>query len=370
MGGRQTRVGDRARIQAALLLALHMSGCGFTDDALPPIVWEGEHFFYATNIERPLCASTLEKQDELTALLQGILGAPEMGRKYVYYEMTEEEFATGPCPEAGGCYNPSRGIFSPAIFNIHEIVHAVNDLSKGLSHSFFSEGVAEVFRDRYGGVREIQHSVSEGLAASSKDFPYDMYGRAGHFAAYLFDTFGEDTVVELLAHTRRDQSADELHRALETATGLPYAQLLADYAEYPECDNLSYRWPVLECASPPSPWTGCAWETTVTVGCESDGVIGPRSGEIWTSRTVEVPNHGVYYVTVLGDPDASAFVEFARCDVGCSSSGYFRFEPGDVMKEVVLDSGLFHVTLVRGEDAPGELGFRIARGVHCGETPP
>lgn len=350
---------DRRSITA--LIFFQSSGCSSGSDELPPITWGNEHYLYASDVEGPLCEATLETQGEMTAaLMDKIFGPFASPRQFIYYALAEQSFSDAACPEAGGCYTSGR-IFSRDPLNLHEIVHAVHDLSIGLSHPFFSEGIAEVFRDRYLGPQKIQSELGDGLNVSTGKLPYEQYGRAGHFMAYILDTFGEEVTRELLKRTRPGQTGEQIEDILSDLTGVPYEQLALDYAAYPPCNNLSYRWPITECAKTPSTWDGCQLQIREDVDCAAPDALGPREDEVWITRTLEIPANGVYGFSITGEPAAGAFVELGSCDGGCKQGGsYIRFEIGE-SRDLALESGDYYLSLVRGSHEPGELVVRVAQ---------
>ncbi|MBL9103258.1 MAG: hypothetical protein JNL82_20095 [Myxococcales bacterium] len=355
---------------SATLLALALLGGGSCGDAsgnLPPVVWGDEHYLYATDVEEPVCAATLRRQGEFAAGLADVLfGPPDPPRKFIYYVLDERSFLDAACPDGSGCYTSGR-IFSREPLHLHEIVHAVNDLSIGASHPFFGEGIAEVFRDRYLGPQEIRSSLGEGLQSAAEKLPDDQYVRAGHFMAYILDTYGETTTLDLLTQTRPGQTGAQLEDILADVTGLPYEQLAADYAAYPLCNNRSYRWPITECASAPPPWSECQLEISVDVDCTVSDALGPREDEVWITRTLAIPDNGVYGFSTFGDTATQAYVELGRCTVGCKQGGsYVRFELEEE-QDLALEAGQYYLSFVRGSSEPGTLGVRVLRhGPTCG----
>jgi len=339
-----------------------LTSCGDSRlEALPEPFWDNEDYRLATDVEGPICGGTLDFQAGFVDRLQDVFGQPRDDRRFTYYALSDEFFARGLCGGVGGCY--ADGILlSPVLLNLHELVHAVLGLAQGPTHRFVSEGIAEVFRDRYGGALPIPPDLSlqEAIAGawSDPEQKANLYARSGHFLAYVMDVHGVPAALDLYRLADPKTSEDVLRPAIEAATGLTMEELAADYATYPECTNYEYRWPIMECSLSPTEWHGCAWQVHASVDCGSADVIGPRAGGMWTVRVLDVPVEGDYQVTTFGDPAEIAYVEIGGCAVGCAPGKYLTIALG---RTVVahLSAGPHYVSLVRGQDRPGLSGVRI-----------
>lgn len=314
---------------------------------LPEVSWSSEDFAFATEDISPLCGGTLDYQQRFVDLAQEIFGQPASGRKFVFYNLFEDELVQFCPPEFTGCYREGS-IFSTIIPDHHEVTHAVVDLAIGRPHPFFSEGIAEVFRDRAGGARSPgMMTVEEGLEFDGVHaaLPSQLYARAGHFMSYVVTVHGQDATLELLRRARPGDSVDELHDDLEAALGLEFVELMADYASYSDCSSAEYRWPITECTGSPLLAKHGVWNIVEDLDCERSDVIGPRVGEQWTVRTIDVPAPGKYRMTVTASERAGALVELGHCSPGCAVDKGIELA-ANTQSSIDLRAGRYHVTMV------------------------
>jgi len=339
--------GARAVPLALVSLGI-FSAC--SDDALvlPEVSWSSEDFDFATDREYPLCGGTLNFQQRFVDLAQDLFGEPVDGQKFTFYLFSPVTFNKWIGSEWIGLYDGDGRIFAKEIPNHHEVTHAVVDLAIGRSHTFFNEGIAEVFRDRYGSNRAPGAAgLEEGLEYDEK-LPGSRYGRAGHFMSYALDVHGSDAVSVLLALARPGDPPDMLKADIAEAFGMPYEDVAADYADYPLCAHEISRWPITECAA------GAlideiddGWFIDADLDCSREDMIGARYAENWTVNTIEVKSAGSYRVSVSvsgGDGDF-AFVELGHCSPGCAPDKGLKIKNGE-MQTVVLRQGRYHVSSV------------------------
>ncbi|WP_143140731.1 hypothetical protein [Nannocystis exedens] len=330
-------------------------------ESLPEPSWDNADFSFATDVEGPICGGTLDFQAGFVDRLQELFGQPRDGRRFTYYALSDDFFAQWPCGEAKGCYRDGI-LLDQFLVDLHELVHPVLNLAHGPARRFVGEGLAEVFRDRHGGVLPLSSEIGllEAIARdwSDADELASLYARAGHFFAYVLDVHGPSVALDVYRSADPGESAEAFQAALERATGFTMDELVADYEAYPECPNREFRWPVMECSLAPSAWSGCAWQAHALIDCGLTDVMGPRAGEMWTVRVIDVPADGDYRIYTFGDPAERAYVEIGGCTVGCSPDKYWIVEHGQT--EVVhLSAGPHYVSLVRSEDRPGLSGVRI-----------
>lgn len=342
----------RSRSPGRWLLSTLASGALFAcgdETTLPPISWSSEDFDFADEANYPLCGRTLDYQQTFVDLAQNIFGQPKSGRKFTYYSLffDGDTFAHFCPPELTGCYREGQ-VFSTIVPDLHEATHAVVALAIGRSHPFFSEGIAEVFRDRAGGSRSSgMTTVEEGLGFDGihAALPLELYPRAGHFMSYVLAAHGQGAALDLLTRARPGDSVDDLHGDLEAALGLEFAELMADYTTSPECRSAQYRWPITECTGAPLAARLGRWDLVEQLDCERDDVIGPRVGDQWTVRTIEVPAAGRYRITVTAAENAGALVEVGHCSPGCAPDKGIMVR-ANTQSIVELREGRYHVSLV------------------------
>ncbi len=329
---------------------------------LPVVSWSSEDFNFATDLdpEDPLCGGTLAFQQRFVDEIQAFFGEPSDGRKFTYYLFNLNSFDELLGDDVDGVYGDGR-VYAKAIPDLHEVTHAVVDLSMGNSHPFFNEGIAEVFRDRYGGGIISGRSVEDGLQYDgiARKLPADLYGRAGHFMSYAVEMQGIEATVALLVRARPGDLPEKLHADVEEAFGLPYQVVLADYAEYPRCRQEEFRWPVAECAAGAFVAANHGvWTIDADLNCLRNDVLGPRVSEDWTLRTFEVTRTGLYTVSVSGDDGDFTFVELGHCSPGCASDKGVKIKAGE-SQEIPLRPGRYHLTSVGPHKKSGRLTTRI-----------
>ncbi|MCY0991979.1 hypothetical protein OV203_32880 [Nannocystis sp. ILAH1] len=360
-------ISPRTRTWGALGLAMVLGGQGIQGcseswlDSLPEPVWDNPDYSFATDIEGPICGGTLDFQAGFVDRLQELFGQPRGGRRFTYYALSDDFFARRPCGDANGCYRDGI-LLDRFLLDLHELVHPVLNLAHGPARRFVGEGLAEVFRDRHGGVLPLssEMGLQEAIAHDWDDSEElaSLYARSGHFFAYVLAVHGLSAALDVYRSADPADSAEAFRAALEHATGFTMDELVADYEAYPECTNSEFRWPVMECSLAPSPWSGCAWQAHALIDCGLADVMGPRAGEMWTVRMLEIPADGDYHVTTFGDPAEWAYVEIGGCTVGCAPDKHWFVEQ-DRVEVVHLSAGPHYVSLVRSDDRPGLSGVRI-----------
>jgi hypothetical protein len=185
--------------------------------------------------------------------------------------------------------------------------------------------------------------------------PTALYGRAGHFVSFLLDIYGPEPTVELLEAARPGDPPEILKADITAAFGLPYENILNEYANYPVCSHDQFRWPIAECADGGQvDAIDDAWSIDVSIDCARNDVLGTRVGEDWTVRTITVVPPGTYLITVSGEAGDLGFIELGHCSPGCASDKGIKIDVGD-SQEVVLRPGRYHVTSV---------GLQVKSGRH------
>jgi hypothetical protein len=98
------------------------------------------------------------------------------------------------------------------------------------------------------------------------------------------------------------------------------------------------------CDVAPPLFDGCAegdGETAlaeVHVECSAGDVLGPRDGEIWTYRTIDVTTPGSYYMLAVGGETAfDDGIEIKRCSGGCDAPPVLLDVYDDLVEEPIDD---------------------------------
>jgi hypothetical protein len=284
----------------------------------PPIVWEGEHVRFGTDADESLlCAGTLPYLDGAVGYLGELFGRP--GARVDYYWLPEGTDTY--CPDGvDGCAN-DNGTFSRFTIHQHELVHAVRWPSR--LHLPLEEGLAEAFGDDWDRF-EVQGDIRELLEDPTGNgyLPGPGYGLAAHFVSYLRADYGLSTLTELDRRTDYDQSYAAAAAAFEQVYGQPLDEVIDAYeTEYPRCDQPTLRDKGYDCSrniiDAPTE-IGERVTVVIPLSCDDSAVLGPRLGQRWTTRTLDVKVAGRYRVN--GRPLENApfdFVEISRCDISC-----------------------------------------------------
>ncbi len=337
-----------------------LAGCEAEESSvLPEVSWASEYFEFATHDDDPLCGGTLLFQQRFVDLAQEMFGEPVGGQKFIYYTLNLRVFEEL-LGNIGGAYFQGR-IFTKSVPDLHEVTHAVVDLSIGQSHPFSNEGIAEVFRERYPSYRYPHGTVEDGIALDGADgkLPTDLYGRAGHFISYGLDVHGVDATVALLTSARPGDPPESLRASIALAFGMSYEEVLADYAEYPLCPQSEFRWPITECdVGSRIPAVNGGWFFDMEVDCSKETVIGPRVSEFWSVYTLDVPEGGDYVVTVFGEEGDFGRVSVNHCSPGCAPDRDLEVQ---IRKSevVTLRGGRYQLTTIAGHVESGHLQARI-----------
>lgn len=79
----------------------------------------------------------------------------------------------------------------------------------------------------------------------------DAYMRAGHFASFLIENHGPKAVIELCNAIPRKSTISQWTAAIQKTLGTSLDMLIADYAEYPQCNHQQLRARLWGCAGVP-----------------------------------------------------------------------------------------------------------------------
>jgi hypothetical protein len=243
-----------------------------------------------------------------------------------YYWMPEGTDAQ--CPDGvEGCVN-DRGTFSQHAIHQHELAHAVRWPSR--LYLPIEEGLAEAFGDDWnrfpvrGDIRDLLEDPS-----GNGYIPGAGYGLAAHFVSYLHAGYGFEPLTELDAATDYRQSYASAAAAFERVYDQPLAAVIDDYeAEYPRCSTRTFRDKGFDCnrnvIEAPTE-IGERVTETISLSCDDPAVLGPRLGQRWTTRTLDVKVAGRYAIN--GEPLEMLPFELVRirkCNVSC-------FDPGELL---------------------------------------
>lgn len=353
--------GAWARPRSVLAVLVTLLACHEEGPHLPDVSWSSEDFDFATDFDpEKLCGGSLQFQQQFVDLAQNVIGEPSERRKFTFY-LFNAKTAYELLPDRFGLYNDGN-VYAEAVPDNHEVTHAIVDLSFGTSHPFFNEGIAEVFRDR----SAYDHApVAMGVLAGleydgvEEKLPGSLYGSAGHFMSYLVEVHGLEAAVALLERARPGDPPELLQEIIASELGTPHLDLLADYADYPSCTHHTFRWPITECAhGAPIDAADGKWTIDADLDCRRDDVLGTRVGEVWTARTLEIPEVGTYRLSVSGSDEDSAFVELGHCSPGCAPDKGLVVRAGET-RDLTLRAGRYYLNSVAIRVESGHLLTRI-----------
>jgi len=307
----------RLATTAAVLVLAGAVACS-DEPPLPPITWQGENLRFGTDADdSTICAGTLPYLDGAVGYLGEVFGRTNAQVDYYWLPDGTDTY----CPDGVEGCNNDRGTFSKYPIHQHELVHAVR--SPDSLYLPLDEGLAEAFGDDWdrfpvqGDIRELLEDPD-----GNGYIPGPGYGLAAHFVSYLRADYGLSSLIELDARTDYEQSYAGAAAAFEQVYSQPLDEVIDAYeAEYPRCDAPTFRDKGFDCSrnvieAPielDDPVT-----TIISLSCDDPTVLGPRLGERWTTRAVDVKVAGRYFVS--GRPlqdNPFKLVEISRCDLSC-----------------------------------------------------
>ncbi|MEM7154612.1 MAG: hypothetical protein AAF799_17320 [Myxococcota bacterium] len=220
-----------------------------------------------------------------------------------------------------GCADGSIA-FSVLRLDEHELFHAARD---GRAQRGLEEGLAVAFGDDRVLAGHVDNSDIETVLRDTG--PYLLpdgvhYPRLGHFVSYLPAFYGDEALVQLADATSIDDDYEGLAASVEAVVGISMDQMIADYeAEYPICDSTHFRYDGFDCGRNPIEFPandGDEVDLSVRVGCDEPTTLGPRSGEIWTMLSLNVPADGRYSFDIYSEnPEADPRIRLRQCDAAC-----------------------------------------------------
>lgn len=202
-------------------------------------------------------------------------------------------------------YASGAEVFSIPIAHQHELSHAVSHfVHGGTCTPVLDEGLAVLlddadssFEDHGMWTIEIEDLLTfQGVAGQRE------YLRAGHFVAFILESYGIDGFSRLCRSSIRDgaPTLDAWDAATRSALGLTLEQVLADYAAYPECNQHQTRLRRTECDGDPDVIVSASEPTffSFRFACDEPEVVGDADGRMRRVLQVHVPVPGTYSIAV------------------------------------------------------------------------
>lgn len=319
----------------------------------------GEHVIFAPEHPEQVCAGTRGYLDRRAGEMLERLGSESTQIEYYLVDDVDEY-----CPLDSIAYAcGSEGVvYSQTVPLLHEIVHA---RSGAHMPPALEEGLATYFGDPFplyemaSRERLVELLNSNEMLTSGAE-----YARAGHFIAFLVESFGWDSMLKLDDELGRESSPAQFDAAFQSAFGLDVAGALEAYEEFPECWGSVDT--SLACAAPSvstnDPFFVATFERVID--CGSIDSVGPHHGKVFVEGVIEVgPSiDGGRIVSATGDGAAKGgFVLIRRCGL-CAEDGVMRTRGNGsaFVREDDLPAGRYVVRLYLPVDAaPATLGVLI-----------
>jgi hypothetical protein len=341
---------------AGCLLA---TGCS---ESKPPIVFTGEHVRFGTHEDKgELCAGTLPYLDDYAGYLRKRLGGPH--ELLQFYWIPDDEERSEFC-NVVACTN-ARAVYSAVVPDEHELVHATHYRDRVAARPL-EEGFAEL----YGDDADIRVPVAgdiEGLLRTPPDqgVPPGSYPLAGHFVSYLATELEPDLLEDLAGASNLRDPYETTESTFMGVYGQSLSSAIEDYdTNYPVCDQLEYRDNEFDCEGTAIPVESAGTTVTASLDCGDEEVLGPRYGERWTRRLIEVPAAGMYQLAVTKTGgDRTGRVRLTRCGAGCTDSPIVTTVVAQVgssdTTQACLTGGSHVVRFAIAEDDEGELSLTV-----------
>jgi hypothetical protein len=347
---------SKPRYRSALLLGLVCWFVGCQSNDLPEVEWVGEHIAFAPENPEQVCAGTREYLDQRAGEMLERLGSDPIQIEYYLLDDVSEH-----CPsKAYGCGHEGV-VYAETVPLLHEIVHA---RSGAFMPPVLEEGLATYFGDPFP-LYEMasRERLAERLRSNGRLTSGAEYARAGHFVAFLVESFGWESMLELDDQLSRESSPAQLDGAFQSIFGFDVAGALEAYQAFPDCWAADTS---LACTSDPLPTVYPFFVAGFehVVDCESVSSIGPHYGMVFVEGVIEVAPSidGGRIVSAMGDGAAKGgFAVIRRCGP-CSENGVMRTRGNSsyLVPEDDLPAGRYVVRLYLPVDAgPATLGVLI-----------
>jgi hypothetical protein len=350
----------------AFVVGLACSGCAdehWRADA--DFEWHGTYvsIYGYERDEGDVCGESLQGTDDYVRTLMDFHRS-EASVHIDYRWMTPSTWNDAGLEAAGGLH--SRGeIFSVELAQSHELSHAASWNVHGRTCTpVLEEGLAVVLEDAHAGEAdygEFDLDI-EDLLVHQGEASVKEYYRAGHFVAFLLETYGLHGFRGMCQFLPRMKHSDleDWDAATRGTLGLPLAEVLAAYAAYPECNHHQYRARLRDCAGDPDVIVNPnePTEFSFRFACDEPDVIGEADGTMMLVRRVQVPVAGEYAIEVDdgSPPHEREVVAIHEQCATCSQ------QP---LTGLIADVPLPDDELCPWLESPAECGYHSLSGMHA-----
>lgn len=291
----------RQRIILATLAAFGLASCGGTiEDPFVP-KFETERLRIGTSFDDGLCAGHSMMWESHIDIIEQTFGVSrDFAWLFLYLDNELEQIARDcgdrePGAVRTGCWRDSLARSTLAIAP-HELVHAWMATIQPRYLPALGEGLA---------VRMTGHV----LRRSNQEFTVDDlvqfdatswdYEKAGHFVAWLLETYGSETFMELYGRTSRGMTQSQISAVFVDILGKTPEAVLQAYASsakeyYPGMGGTACG------QGPVVPWQDDAATWPAEGSCLGGPFFGFESSSWWQRVTIEVPTPGTYLLDTAG----------------------------------------------------------------------
>jgi len=329
--------------------------------------YETERLQIGTSFAQEVCRGNF---DAWEATLDAIEELLQRGRERVWlylYEETEMQAVAADCDHPlyteglRGCWDGAV-VRSTFVAVEHELVHAwagprgPSSLEEGLAMQW----TGAVQQIGWGEIT-VKQVVEEPLHAAA-------YESAGHFVAWLLDTYGRERFMALYGAARRGATQEALSETFVQGLGSSLDEVMARYRDtakdfYPSRGGFACG------QGEVVPWSGEAAEWRADGTCEDGPLLLVHDVEWWQRVTVEVSASGLYALDTGGRPAALFQCLTAPADLDELAWPPFPVQPEWAFQgarrapeldlevdwaaetlELALEPGVYEVWVYRGPD--------------------
>lgn len=356
-----------AIVVRAMALVVLLPACA--PDPLPEIgapVYESPSFDVWASDGLEACGGTYDYMERWLSDFRQTVDAPADGEHHRFYWVSEDDWESyQPCSldTAEGCaWLGASSAYSLHIPHEHEVAHI--DLGPG--NSLVSEGLAQIFGSRRSDARLVGDMDA---ALFERDLPTADYATAGHFVRFLIERHGLAQVLDWYRATSSRESYRDASDAWSRVSGGDLDVEIEEHAEATRCSIHGWMFDFAECNAPRlTASAGGGWRWTAELDCAADDVMGPMSGQMWSTRTFAVTEPGTYNLLIEPADGQTVLGTIQQCD-----PGFCNHTTGGVLDltrtaAVVADGvptvlefkeAVFWITLSASVSAPGEVTVHI-----------
>jgi hypothetical protein len=271
---------------AATLLLLTSCDHTWTDDY--DFVWHGEHVtvYGYDHTEADACGGSFAELDGHAGMIKRDLGiehAPAYTYRWLSYDYWEQLEDDNPCFEHAACARSGEAI-SRLLPHGHELVHSVTHyIGSDGCPQVLNEGLAMYYNEYPPTSTEapmLEDASIREILANGLDGDLEEFGVTLHFVAFLAETYGPKSIVELCEALPKEPAISMWDEAIRSVYGITLEQLLEQFEEYPTCSYEHMRARLWGCSAGPAfPFWEAGDEYVVETGCDDPQATNSAWGE-------------------------------------------------------------------------------------------